>query len=64
MKCCDFETLVRLLDKQLDLDGKIEVLCHLDTCAICREAIYQISRERDVGLFVPPPSHAHGVLGR
>ena len=55
MKGCDFELLVRLLDGDLDLDGKLEVLCHLDQCTNCRDAIYQISRDRDKDLFVFRP---------
>jgi anti-sigma factor RsiW len=52
MKSCSFEKLVRYLDKQLKLDEKLELLEHLDDCEVCREAIYQISRDRDAELFV------------
>jgi hypothetical protein len=45
--CCDFGTLVKLLDNQLKLDKKLKVLIHLDTCDICRDAIYHITRDRD-----------------
>jgi hypothetical protein len=51
---CNFERLVLYLDKQLDLDQQIEVLCHLDRCYPCREAVYQISVDRDAALFVSP----------
>ena len=46
MSACSFEKLLRLLDKQLDLAGKLETLIHLVMCDICREAVYQISRDR------------------
>jgi anti-sigma factor RsiW len=52
---CSFKKLVQLLDKQLSLDEKLEVLGHLDTCKICRDAVYQISRDRDEALFVHRP---------
>ena len=49
---CNFEKLVKFLDKQLDLDAKLEILDHLDRCENCRDAVYQISRDRDKDLFV------------
>jgi hypothetical protein len=55
MNACSFKKLVQLLDKQLNLDEKLEVLNHLDTCPICRDAVYQISRDRDEALFVHRP---------
>lgn len=55
MSTCSFKNLVQLLDKQLDLDQKLEVLGHLDKCAICRDAVYQISRDRDEAYFVHRP---------
>lgn len=55
MDACSFKKLVQLLDKQLTLDEKLEVLAHLDTCKICRDAVYQISRDRDEALFVHRP---------
>lgn len=55
MKSCSFQKLVQLLDRQLNLDEKLEVLTHLETCAICRDAVYQISRDRDDALFVRRP---------
>jgi len=47
MSRCDFERLVGLLDKRLDLDAQIEVFDHLDRCSICYEAVYLIARDRD-----------------
>ena len=55
MDACSFKKLVQLLDKQLNLDQKLEVLDHLETCKICRDAVYQISRDRDERLFVHRP---------
>jgi len=55
MGACSFKKLVLLLDKKLDLDGKLEVLGHLQSCTICRDAIYQISRDRDEALFIRRP---------
>ncbi|HYK91802.1 MAG TPA: zf-HC2 domain-containing protein [Acidobacteriota bacterium] len=52
MESCSFSKLVRYLDKKLDLDGRLEVLNHLDRCEICRDAIYHISRDRDQAYFV------------
>ena len=55
MKGCSFEKLVQLLDKKLDLNGKIELFDHLDRCDNCREAVYQIARDRDRDFFTSPP---------
>ncbi len=56
MYACNFSKLVRLLDKKLDLEGRLEVLDHLDQCETCREAVYLISRDRDEALFSYHPS--------
>lgn len=53
MKSCSFDRLVRLLDKQLDLEGKLEVFDHLDRCENCRDTVYQIARDRDRRFFIP-----------
>jgi hypothetical protein len=55
MSACSFQKLVQLLDKKLDLDKKLEVLDHLHSCKICRDAVYQISRDRDDSFFVRRP---------
>jgi hypothetical protein len=55
MSACSFKMLVMLLDKKLNLDKKLEVLDHLDSCKICRDAVYQISRDRDEAYFVHRP---------
>lgn len=55
MSACSFKKLVLLLDKKLGLDEKLEVLGHLQSCTICRDAIYQISRDRDEALFIRRP---------
>ncbi|MDI9613283.1 MAG: hypothetical protein QM330_09560 [Acidobacteriota bacterium] len=46
---CSFHDLVLLLDRKLDLDKQLEVLEHLDRCSICRDAVYQITRDRKTG---------------
>jgi hypothetical protein len=45
MSACNFEYLLQLINKQLDLDKQIEVFDHLERCDICRDAIHQISRD-------------------
>ncbi len=55
MTACSFKKLLLLLDKKLSLDEKLEVLSHLDSCKICRDAVYQISRDRDEALFIHRP---------
>ncbi len=55
MNACSFEKLVQMLDKKLDLDEQLEVFGHLRTCEICRDAVYQISRDRDAAFFVYCP---------
>ncbi len=55
MSACSFKKLLLLLDKKLSLDEKLEVLSHLDTCRICRDAVYQISRDRDEAYFIHRP---------
>ncbi len=55
MSACSFKKLVLLLDKQLGLDDKLEVLSHLESCTICRDAVYQISRDRDEAFFIYRP---------
>jgi hypothetical protein len=56
MSSCNFEKLVSLLDKQLDLDTEIDVLSHIDECGICHEALCSIVRDRDEDLFIAAPS--------
>jgi hypothetical protein len=58
MSACNFECLLRFINKQLDLDEQLEVFEHLDRCNICREAVYQLSRDLGGGSFV---YRAHGV---
>jgi anti-sigma factor RsiW len=55
MTACSFKKLLQLLDNQLNLDEKLEVLDHLDSCRICRDAVYQISRDRDEAFFIYRP---------
>jgi anti-sigma factor RsiW len=62
MMSCSFDKLVRYLDQQLDLDAQLELLEHLDECDTCREAIYQLSRDRDAQLFVYRPYNGDKAL--
>jgi len=55
MTACSFKKLLQLLDKQLNLDEKLEVLDHLDSCKICRDTVYQLSRDRDEAFFIHRP---------
>ena len=55
MDTCNFQKLVQLLDKQLELDEKLEVLTHLEHCVICRDTVYQLARDRDESLFIHRP---------
>jgi hypothetical protein len=62
MSVCSFKKLVLLLDKKLDLDEKLDVLDHLASCTICRDAIYQISRDRDEAFFIHRPYNVEKAL--
>jgi len=59
---CSFEMLVRYLDGQLNLDQKLRLFEHLDECETCRDAIYQIARDRDSQFFVYRPYSVEKVL--
>jgi hypothetical protein len=52
MSACNFEYLLQLISKQLDLDKQIEVYAHLERCDICRDAIYQLSRDLDGAFYI------------
>jgi len=52
MTACNFDKLLRLIDNQLDLDSELELLEHLDWCETCRDAIYQLTRDRDSAFLV------------
>jgi predicted anti-sigma-YlaC factor YlaD len=52
MSACSFDRLLKLVNEQLDLDGQLEVYGHLDRCDICRDAVYQIARDRVSALFI------------
>jgi anti-sigma factor RsiW len=43
---------LQFVDKELDLDGRLEVYDHLDRCDICRDAVYEVSRDRDEAFFI------------
>jgi hypothetical protein len=52
VSACNFNQLLRFANKQLDVDGQLEIYGHLDRCDICRDAIYQLSRDRDDAFYV------------
>jgi Fe-S oxidoreductase len=52
MSACSFDRLLQFVNKQLDLDGQLEIYDHLDRCDICLDAVYQLSRDRDEALFI------------
>ena len=58
MGTCSFDRLLQFANKQLDLDERLEVYDHLDRCDICRDAVYQLSRDQDEAFFI---YRAHGV---
>jgi len=51
MSACSFSRLLQFINKQLDLDGQLEVYHHLDRCDICHDAVYQLARDLD-GAFL------------
>jgi len=52
MSTCSFDRLLQFCNKNLDLDGQLEIYGHLDRCNICRDAIYQLSRDRDEAFHI------------
>ena len=58
MSACSFSRLLKFLNKQLDLDGQLEIHHHLDRCDICRDAVYELVRDRDGAFLI---NGAHGV---
>jgi len=51
MSACNFDRLLQLINKQLDLDEQLTAYNHLDRCDICRDTIYHLSRDRDEAFF-------------
>jgi anti-sigma factor RsiW len=58
MSSCNFNRLVKLLDKELDLDNRLDVFDHLDHCDNCRDTVYHILRDRDAGYFIVRPNQS------
>jgi predicted anti-sigma-YlaC factor YlaD len=52
MSACSFNRLLQFVNKQLDLDGQLEVYDHLDRCDICRDAVCQLSSDRHGAFFI------------
>jgi hypothetical protein len=63
MSACNFEYLLQLLNKQLDLDKQIEVFDHLERCDICRDAIHQISRDLGASSSIAGSVRRHTISG-
>ncbi len=55
MDGCSLENLVLLLDNGLNLDARLIVFGHLDSCRYCKEAVYQLARIRDKAFFIFRP---------
>jgi len=64
MTACSFIKLVQLLDKQLNLDERLDVLDHLDSCRVCRDAVYHISHDRDEAFFIHRPYNVEKHVAR
>ena len=58
---CNFERLVQYIDHELDLDRRLELLLHLDSCGPCRDAIYNLTRDRDASFFIRAPYREKAV---
>jgi hypothetical protein len=52
MSACNFDRLLQFVNEQSDLDGRLEAYDHLDRCNICRDAVYQLSRDRDEACLI------------
>jgi hypothetical protein len=52
MSTCSFDRLLRFYNKNVDLDEQLEIYGHLDRCSICRDAIYQLSRDGNEAFYV------------
>jgi hypothetical protein len=52
MSACNFDRLLRFVNDQSDLDCRLAAYDHLDRCNICRDAVYQLSRDRDEECFI------------
>jgi hypothetical protein len=58
MRACSFDRLAQLVNMKLDLDEQLVVYYHLERCDICRDAVYEISRDRDEAFFTYRSSRA------
>jgi anti-sigma factor RsiW len=52
MSACSFGRLLRFVNQQLDPDGRLAVYDHLDRCDICRDAVYELSRDLDEAFII------------
>jgi predicted anti-sigma-YlaC factor YlaD len=49
---CDFEKLCHYLEGELNPKAQMEVLRHLKSCEICREAVFQIAQDHGTRLVI------------
>jgi hypothetical protein len=49
---CNFDKLWRFLNKDLEPAGRAEVISHMEKCEICREAVYNLARDRAAEYFL------------
>ena len=56
MSACSFSRLLQFFNKQLGLDGQLEIYDHLERCDICRDAFCRLSRDREESFST---HHAH-----
>ena len=52
MNVCSFSRLLQFVDRQLDLEGFLKACDHLKSCDICRDAVQQLSHDRDESAYI------------
>jgi hypothetical protein len=57
MNACSFSQLLPFVNRQLDLEGYLKVCDHLKSCDICRDAVHQLSQDRDESAYI---NRTHG----
>ncbi len=49
---CNYNRLVKFLEKKLDIDQRLEILSHLETCGNCFDELYKLRRMKDNKHFI------------
>lgn len=49
---CNYNRLVKFLEKKLDIDQRLEILSHLETCSDCFDELYKLRRMKDSKHFI------------